>query len=62
MLITFILSNTSSGLVTLVINLFILFLITYTHYFIALSAPEDNYSNALFTSSVQTIWVVKSAS
>lgn len=55
MLITFILYSTSNGLVTLLISFVILFLITSTHYFMALSAPDDSYSNALFTSSVHTI-------
>ncbi len=52
---TFILYKTSNGFVTLLIKRLILVLITYTHYFIAPSAPDDNYSNALFTSYVQTI-------
>ena len=60
-LIIFIRYNTSKGLVTLTINLWILVLINSLHYFIADSAPDDNYSKARLTSSVQTICVVSRA-
>lgn len=61
MLITFIRSRMSRGLVTLLISLLIRVLMTSTHSFIAPSAPDESSSKALLTSSVQTIWVVKRA-
>jgi len=60
-LMTFIRSRMSKGLVTLLINLLILDLMSSLHSFIADSAPEDSYSKARLTSSVQTIWVVRRA-
>ena len=61
MLMIFIRSKTSKGLVTFTMSLVILLLIMDSHYFIAPYIPEDNSSKALLTSSVQIICVVKRA-